>query len=74
MARGRSTEIISMIKWIRTSSLSIQNSLSIQVRTPNPELKNVTWRSPVRQVVRKVPLNTRTQKLYLSLKFITLEY
>ena len=31
MAQGRSTEIISMIKWIRTSRLSIQNSLSGQV-------------------------------------------
>ena len=28
MARGRSTKIISMIKWIRTSRLSIKISLS----------------------------------------------
>ena len=28
MARGRSTKIISMIKWIRTSRLSIKDSLS----------------------------------------------
>jgi len=28
MTQGRSTKIISMIKWIRTSRLSIQNSLS----------------------------------------------
>ena len=28
MAQGRSTEIITMIKWIRTSRLSIKNSLS----------------------------------------------
>ena len=28
MAQGRSTKIISMIKWIRTSRLSINNSLS----------------------------------------------
>ena len=28
MAQGRSTEIISMIKWIRTSRLSIKKSLS----------------------------------------------
>ena len=27
MAQGRSTEIISMIEWIRTSSLSIKNFL-----------------------------------------------
>ena len=30
MARGRSTKIISMIKWIRTSRLSIKNSLSLK--------------------------------------------
>ena len=30
MAQGRSTKIISMIKWIRTSRLSINNSLSRQ--------------------------------------------
>jgi hypothetical protein len=29
MARGRSTKIISMMKWIRTSRLSLQNSLSV---------------------------------------------
>ena len=29
MAQGRSTKIISMIKWIRTSRLSIKNSLSV---------------------------------------------
>jgi len=28
MAQGRSTEIISIIRWIRTSSLSMKNSLS----------------------------------------------
>jgi len=28
MAQGRSTEIMSMIKWIRTSRFSIKNSLS----------------------------------------------
>ena len=31
MAQGRSTEIISMIKWIRTRRLSIKNSLSLRV-------------------------------------------
>ena len=31
MAQGRSTQIISMIKWIRTSRLSIKNSLSLQI-------------------------------------------
>ena len=29
MAQGRSTEIVSMIKWIRTSRLSKKNSLSL---------------------------------------------
>ena len=29
MAQGRSTKIISMIKWIQTSKLSIKNSLSL---------------------------------------------
>ena len=32
MAQGRSTKIISMIKWIRTSRLSIKNSLSAVFR------------------------------------------
>ena len=32
MARGRSTKIISMIKWIRTSGLSIKISLSLLVQ------------------------------------------
>ena len=32
MAQGRSTKIISMIKWIRTSRLSIKNSLSVDRR------------------------------------------
>jgi len=30
MAQGRSTKVISMIKWIRTSRLSIKNSLALQ--------------------------------------------
>jgi len=30
MAQGRSTKIISMIQWIRTSRLSITKSLSLQ--------------------------------------------
>ena len=29
MAQGRSTEIISLTKWIRTSKLSTKNSLSV---------------------------------------------
>ena len=28
VAQGRSTQVISMVKWIRTSRLSIKNSLS----------------------------------------------
>ena len=31
MGQGRSTNVISMIKWIRTSRLSIKNSLSLRV-------------------------------------------
>ena len=34
-AQGRSTKIISMIKWIRTSRLSIKNSLSLGQATPH---------------------------------------
>jgi len=30
MAQGRSTKIISMIKWIQTSTLSLENSLSVR--------------------------------------------
>ena len=33
MAQGRSTKIILMIKWIRTSRLSIKNSLSEKIRS-----------------------------------------
>jgi hypothetical protein len=42
MAQGRSTQIISMIKWIRTSRLSIKNSYLI---SSNPSLgpKGPTW-------------------------------
>ena len=32
MAQGRYTRIISMIKWIRTSRLSIKNALSVAGR------------------------------------------
>ena len=32
MAQGRSTKIITMIKWIRTIRLSIKNSLSLGTR------------------------------------------
>ena len=33
MAQGRSTKIISLIKWIRTNRLSIKNSLSVVANT-----------------------------------------
>jgi len=36
MGQGRSTKIISMIKWIRTRRLSIKNSLSGSVLVPKP--------------------------------------
>ena len=32
MARDRSTRNISMMKWVRTSTLTIKNSLSVRVR------------------------------------------
>ena len=32
IAQGRSTEIISMIKWIRTSRLSMNSSVSLRVQ------------------------------------------
>ena len=38
MAHGRSTKIISMIKWIRTSRLSIKNSLPAMVCLFSPFL------------------------------------
>jgi len=37
MAQGRSTEIISMIKWIRTSGLSTKNPLSHVVDESDPD-------------------------------------
>jgi len=43
MAQGRSTEIISMIKWIQTSRLSIKNSLSLtNLQRPNASLQDIT--------------------------------
>ena len=42
MAQGRSTEIITMIKWIRTSRLSIKNSLSLLGLRPSGSLVGVT--------------------------------
>jgi len=55
MAQGRSTKIISMIKWIRTSRLSIKNSLSTRFATegfpreqplPDPQTPNSTPHTP----------------------------
>ena len=37
MALGRSTEMISKIKWIRTSRLSMKNSLSWMGADPRPK-------------------------------------
>ena len=39
MAQGRSTKIISIIKWIRTTRLSIKNSLS--TTTPAEDFSNL---------------------------------
>ena len=51
MAQGRSTEITSMMKWIRASRLSIKNSLSAfspfrdcRVRPRRPRLPNLRGR------------------------------
>jgi len=48
MAQGRSTKIISMIKWIRTSRLSVKNSLSCAAAAPPsptaPGLAFKVWR------------------------------
>jgi hypothetical protein len=41
MAQGRSTEIITMMKWIRTSRLSIKNSLSLKEETGGTLWRNV---------------------------------
>ena len=47
MVQGRPTKIISMIKWIRTSRLSIKNSLSLsQVAHRDLKLENVMLASP----------------------------
>ena len=37
MAQGRSTKIITMIEWIRTSRLSIKNSLSLMLGCISPQ-------------------------------------
>jgi len=45
MAQGRSTKIVSMIKWIRTSRLSIKNSLS-ETQVPPSFLAIAQARAP----------------------------
>ena len=66
MAQGRSTEIITMIKWIRTSRLSIKNSLS-ERGTPVPSCH--------REVVHRVsssllgPVDPRFRALSGRLQF-----
>ena len=50
-AQGRSTKIISMIKWIRTSRLSIKNSLSQFVRAA--PLFVLTLSHAVNQIAQK---------------------
>ena len=44
MAQGRSTEIITMIKWIRTIRLSIKNSLSLPLLRLGVDLGFGVWR------------------------------
>jgi len=69
MAQGRSTKIISMIKWIRTSRLSIQNSLSLESGRSRAELASGTgetsrsafprsaWKALPRAMVETVHMN-----------------
>ena len=44
MAQGRSTEIISMMKWIRTSRLSIKKSLSLLTQDRSWKQETLDWR------------------------------
>jgi hypothetical protein len=46
MSQGRSTQIISMIKWIRTRRLSIKNFLSSPHHFTPPSPPNFTGESP----------------------------
>jgi len=60
MAQGRSTEIISMIQWIRTSRLSIKNYLSC--RTVAPKRRAVEGRVAVQR--RAVHVRALSQTMY----------
>jgi len=59
MAQGRSTKIISMIKWIRTSKLSIKNSLCSRTHRrghfcrPTSKLLRMESRSSQREYLEK---------------------
>jgi hypothetical protein len=46
MARDRSTKIILMIKWIRTSRLSIKNSLSLRSLAQSLTYPYALWYKP----------------------------
>jgi len=60
MAQGRCTKIISMIKWIRTSRLSIQNSLSDKPGDLTKSPPETGWRVSIRGAV--VDTETETER------------
>ena len=61
MAQGRSTKVISMIKWIRTSRLSIKNSFAVPWRllafraTPSPAVQRFHLTECITQIDSKLP-------------------
>ena len=54
MAQGRSTEIISMIEWIRTSRLSIQISLSLSAHQKEMHTSPVLLTMPERDITKEI--------------------
>ena len=61
MAQGRSTEIISMIQWIRTDRLSIKKSLSLRVGGGQDAYLDLA-RSHQRRVGEILPLTVPQQQ------------
>ena len=54
MAQGRSTEIILMIEWIRTSRLSIKNSLSLSLSPAGDVALTITTMSVSEGLIRQL--------------------
>ena len=65
MAQGRSTKIITMIKWIGTSRLSIKNPLSLQ---------GATMTSSAALAANQVPPKEEPTLPYPTLPYPTLPY